>query len=141
MGDKDLVALKQQIALSKPKKLNIGPECPVCGIKFTKNQNRDHVSWHFMTELREYVQTFEDTQQCNQCDYRSDKVDNLVKHLALGHSKLDELLMNEELVAAKRELAKLSPRRCPLVQLVRFAGYFSPKTRIVIMFHGILWKN
>ena len=44
LSDKDLVALKQQIALSKPKKLNIGPECPVCGIKFTKNQNRDHVS-------------------------------------------------------------------------------------------------
>ena len=49
--------------------------------------------------------------RCNQCDYKSDKVDNLVKHLALGHSKLDELLLNEELVAAKKELAKAKPKK------------------------------
>ena len=123
LSDQDLVALKQQKAASKPKKLNIGPECPICGLQFTKSQNRDHVSWHFMDELRDYVQTFPDPQQCNQCDYKSDKVDNLVKHLALGHSKLDELLMNEELVAAKKELAKSKPKKvsigptCPICDL------------------------
>ena len=72
-------------------------------ITFTKSQNRDHVSWHFMEELRTIVNNeFEDPQVCNQCDYQTDKMDNLVKHLALGHSKLDEFLMDEELVASKR---------------------------------------
>ena len=120
LSDPELVAQKQQIASAKPKKINIGPECPICGMQFNKNQNRDHVACHFMEDLREYVQTFEDVQQCNQCEYRSERIDNLVKHLALGHSKLDELLMNEELVAAKKAAAALKPKKvnvgmtCPI---------------------------
>ncbi len=43
----ELVAIKREQALAKPKKLVLGPECPICGIQFTKNQNRDHVSIHF----------------------------------------------------------------------------------------------
>ena len=123
LSNQELVAVKQRKAMSKPKKLSIGPECPICGMRFTKSQNRDHVSWHFMDELRDYVQTFADSQQCNQCEYRSDKVDNLVKHLALGHSKLDELLKNEELVAAKKEMARIKPKKisigptCPICDL------------------------
>ena len=87
-------------------------KCPICGLQFkvykitnlqfTKSQNWDHVSWHFMDELREYVQTFSDPQQCNQCEYRSDKIDNLANHLAFEHSKLDELLLNEDLVTQKK---------------------------------------
>ena len=48
--------------------------CPICGIQFTKNQNRDHVSWHFMDELREIVNALPDPTQCTQCEYTSDKV-------------------------------------------------------------------
>lgn len=59
--------------------------------------------WHFMEELRAIVNSFDDPQVCNQCDYQTDKTDNLVKHLALGHSKLDEFLMDDALVAAKRK--------------------------------------
>jgi hypothetical protein len=123
LSNSELVAIKQQKALSKPKKLNIGPQCPICGMQFTKSQNRDHVSWHFMDELRDYVQTFPDPQQCNQCEYRSDKIDNLVKHLALGHSKLDELLLNRQLVDAKKQLAKAKPKKvaigpnCPICDM------------------------
>jgi len=40
LQDEELVAGKRDIFLSKPKKLNIGPNCPVCDTKFTKNQNR-----------------------------------------------------------------------------------------------------
>ena len=58
--------------------------------------------WHFMEELRAIVNSFDDPQVCNQCDYQTDKMDNLVKHLALGHSKLDEFLVDENLVASKR---------------------------------------
>ncbi len=42
---------------------------------------------------------------------RSDKVDNVARHIALGHSKLDELLMNTELVQQKRELAMNKPKK------------------------------
>jgi uncharacterized protein (DUF2225 family) len=38
--DKKLVSTKRESFMSKPKKLNIGPTCPVCNIKFTKTQNR-----------------------------------------------------------------------------------------------------
>lgn len=34
-----------------------------------------------------------------------------MKHIALGHSKLDELLLNEELVEAKKAQAKSKPRK------------------------------
>ena len=102
MQDEELVAQKRQLAMSKPKKVNLGPECPICGLKFQKAQNRDHVSWHFRDELREVVYSFEDQTACNLCSYTTDKVDNLVKHLALGHGKLDELLMDAELVERKK---------------------------------------
>ena len=47
------------------------------------------------------------------------QVDNLVKHIALGHSKLDEFLMDEELVSRKRDqiLSKqkrVSVTKCPI---------------------------
>ncbi len=45
---------------------------------------RDHVSWHFMDELRQLALSLDDPRACPQCPYTSDKVDNLVKHLALG---------------------------------------------------------
>ena len=60
---------------------------------------------------------------CNECTYTSDKLDNLVKHVALGHSKLDELLSNDELVAQKREQALNKPKKihigpnCPVCDM------------------------
>jgi len=42
--DSELVAAKRENFISKPKKLNIGPTCPVCNIKFTKNQNRSETT-------------------------------------------------------------------------------------------------
>ena len=38
--DTEMVASKRESFMSKPKKLNLGPNCPVCNIKFTKTQNR-----------------------------------------------------------------------------------------------------
>ena len=74
---------------------------------------RDHVTWHFMEELREYVQSFPNPQGCFHCDYTADKMENLVKHVALGHSKLDEFLADTELVAAKRARAMSKPKKVP----------------------------
>ena len=123
--NEDLVLAKKGAARSKPKKLSLGPQCPICDVQFTKSQNRDHVSWHFMDELREYVQTFPDPTTCPEvdCIYSTDKLDNLVKHMALGHSKLDELLQNEELVAVKRQIAQSKPKKvnvgiqCPICEM------------------------
>ena len=80
---------------------------------FTKGASRDHVCWHFMDELRDYVLSFPDTQSCNECTYKSDKLDNLAKHVALGHSKLDTLLKDEDLMAQKREIALTKNNNCP----------------------------
>ncbi len=122
LKDSRLVKMKRMRYLSQPKKTSIGPMCPICDMKFTKSQNRDHVSWHFMEELREFVQSFTDPQACPYCNYTSDKVDNLVKHIALGHSKLDELLQNKDLVASKRAKALSRPKKisvgpvCPVCE-------------------------
>ena len=78
--------------MNKPAKMTFD-KCPVCDQVFTKGGgSRDHVSWHFMDELRDYVNLLENQLECNECSYTTDKTDNLVKHVALGHNKLDKLL-------------------------------------------------
>ena len=74
-----MVAQKREIVMNKPKKINIGPTCPVCDLTFTKSQNRDHVSWHFMDEFRDFVQQTGSEKACQLCYYTTDKPDNLVK--------------------------------------------------------------
>lgn len=49
-----------------------------------------------------------------------------VKHLALGHSKLDELLMDEALVAEKRARAMRKPRRYQLGSSCPVCDFPSP---------------
>ena len=85
LTNEDLVAQKREQAFNKPKKIHIGPNCPVCDMKFTKSQNRDHVSWHFIDELRDYVYSTGRERECQLCSYTTEKMDNLVKHYALGH--------------------------------------------------------
>ena len=43
LQDMNLVNQKRASYFAKPKKLSIGPTCPVCDLRFTKAQNRDHV--------------------------------------------------------------------------------------------------
>jgi hypothetical protein len=78
LQDEELVAQKREIYINKPKKVNIGPTCPVCDLTFTKSQNRDHVAWHFMEEFREFVQSTGSERACQLCQYTTDKTDNLV---------------------------------------------------------------
>ena len=109
-----LIQMKRNKIQATPKKMQIGPQCPICEMRFTKGQNRDHVSWHFMDELREFVQTFPNPNMCAFCNYVTEKQDNLVKHVALGHSKLDEYLLDDALVAAKRAKAMSKPKKISL---------------------------
>ena len=76
--DLELVAQKREIVQNKPKKVNIGPTCPVCDLTFTKSQNRDHVAWHFMDEFREFVAQTGNERACQLCYYTTEKPDNLV---------------------------------------------------------------
>jgi len=48
-----------------------------------------------MPELREIVAAFRDPRVCDLCGYQNLRQDKMAKHLALGHSKLDELLQDE----------------------------------------------
>ena len=50
-------------------------------------------------------------QVCNLCDYRNPNSDKVARHLALGHSKIDELLRNAPLLEHKRQVAKLKRKR------------------------------
>ena len=73
-----------------------------------------------MDELRDFVRSTGSEKNCQICWYTSDKLDNLVKHYALGHSKLDELLQDEELMNRKKEVEAKKPKRlsfgpnCPI---------------------------
>ena len=87
-----MVKEKRDSFINKPQRVNIGGACPICDQSFSKGTNRDHICWHFMEELRDYVLGFHNTQACNECAYTSDKLDNLAKHVALGHARLDILL-------------------------------------------------
>ena len=67
-----------------------------------------------MEDLREIVASFQDQKVCDICGYQNPRPDKMAKHLALGHSKLDELLMNEDLVQAKRVEALNKPKKLVL---------------------------
>ena len=123
LKDEELVARKRNSYHDRTKKVNLGSNCPVCAQPFTKGASRDHVCWHFMDELRDYVLSFPDTQSCNECTYKSDKLDNLAKHVALGHSKLDTLLQDEALLSQKRDIAQSKMKKinvgqqCPICDI------------------------
>ena len=128
LQNEQLVESKKDLALSKDKKIRIGPECPICSLKFTKDYagNRQHVACHFMEELRSYVRSTGTEKSCSICLYTPDKAvsklskDNLVMHYALGHSKLDEFLQDGELVKYKKAIEAKKPKRmsfgpkCPI---------------------------
>ena len=61
MQDEDLILQKREQSKSRTKKVSIGPKCPVCDIKFGAKPNRDHVSSHFMDELKAYVESVSTT--------------------------------------------------------------------------------
>ncbi len=65
--DQALVEEKRAKAMSKPKKVSIGPECIICGLK---EPAREHVSRHFMKELMEVVDTLDDQLNCPDCNYK-----------------------------------------------------------------------
>jgi len=73
-----------------------------------------------MPELLSYVETLPNQLTCEECNYTGEKPQNLAKHIALVHSMLDELLMNSELVAAKRQDALTKTKKvaigdnCPI---------------------------
>ncbi len=99
-----------------------------------KSHSRDHVSWHFMDELRNLIT---DPSQCPECSYTGDKLEAVSRHLALYHCKLDEFLKDPELVAAKRAKAMAKPKKvthCDLFAYrycwVAYADRFRPKTKV-----------
>jgi hypothetical protein len=85
LSDEDLLRKKRALALSKPKKQNIGPLCPVCDVR---DPPREHVARHFSDELMDYVSRLADQNQCGQCQYRGERAKNLGLHIALVHGQL-----------------------------------------------------
>ena len=81
---------------------------------------------------------------CNECSYSSNKLDNLSKHVALGHSRLDILLQDEELVAQKREIVMNRPKKinigptCPVCDITFTKN--QNRGRCLKTFLNITWK-
>jgi len=87
-----------------------GNMCTVCDGVIGKKQ---HI-WHFIDELRDIILTWTDPNTCEMCGCSyTPKNGNfhsrdswMAKHLAFRHSKLDEFLLNTELVQKKRDSFK-----------------------------------
>ena len=115
--DEVLVRDRRTEVMAKPKKISIGDVCPVCKASISKRDSRVHVIWHYMDELKEIASVFPDPRQCGWCPYSNPKVEKMAKHLALGHSKLDELLGDQELLARKQIIAANKPQKVNFAQL------------------------
>ena len=114
-------------------------QCPVCDMQWgPKGQNRNHIAFHFMDELRDFVRSTGWERACTMCSYTTDKMDHLVKHYALGHSRLDEYLLDDKLMEHKRAKAPNKPKRmdfgkdCPICGQVlcdrgHIARHFMPQ--------------
>ena len=92
----------------------LGPICPICDQTMHKSHGRDHVCWHFQTELREMIN---DPTKCPECSYVGDKLEAVTRHLALFHCKLDEFLQDEQLVAVKRAKALSKPKKVNIISI------------------------
>ena len=67
--------------------------------------------WHFMDELRELVSQFPDTTKCAFCTYTNPKIEKLAKHVGLGHSELDNLLQDHDLMSEKQKVAAMKQKK------------------------------
>ena len=87
---------------SKPRRITIGPTCPVCNAKepargiisyYSKMELDfnyfffflEHVARHFSDELLIFVNHYPDPCACIECDYRGDKPKTLAIHVGLVH--------------------------------------------------------
>ncbi len=136
LADEELVRKRRQEYQAKPNKINIGSECPVCDQPLTKQHSRVHVIWHFIEELRTIVQDFEDPTRCDFCTYMNPSSDKVVKHIALGHSKLDEMLQDEELLRRKRTLISSKPKKESIGPLCPICGARDPTREHVARHYG-----
>lgn len=94
--------------------------CPICDIK---EPSREHVARHFADELLAIVMQYPDPAACVECEYKADKPKTLSIHVALVHARLDMLLMDSDLVVAKRDNFTMKPKKlnigpnCPVCDI------------------------
>ena len=70
--------------------------------------------------------------------------DKVVKHIALGHSKLDEMLQDEELVQRKRALQSSKPKRENIGPICPICDVRDPPREHVaryVLFFGLIFAN
>lgn len=58
---------------------------------------------HFSVEIFAIIDTFERSNSCDLCNgtYKTHRKENMLRHVALVHGKLDEYMANEEMVQEK----------------------------------------
>ena len=120
LSDEVLLRKKRALALSKPKKQSMGPQCPVCDVR---DPPREHVARHFSDELLDFVSKLDDQNQCGKCQYRGERAKNLGLHIALVHGQLDVFLEDHALVISKRQKFMSQPKKqsigpkCPICDM------------------------
>jgi len=128
LEDAALVSSKKAEVEAKGHRQSLGPQCPICDQQMHRSHGRDHVSWHFVDELREMIS---DPVRCPECSYVGDKLEAVTRHLALFHCKLDEFLQDEQLVASKRAKALSKPKKVRVIMMQTFLLLFHQSSAIV----------
>lgn len=119
------VAARREACMSQPKKVSMGQNCPLCLLPVP---SREHVLKHFMDDLLELVaKNSPSPLKCHECNFTSDRPENVAKHVGLMHSRMDEMLQNEDLMKQK-----IAAYEGPMV-MPREAEEAQPKVRKVAM--------
>ena len=64
-----------------------------------------------MKELMDIVSCLDDPLHCPDCRFKGEKPQNLARHIALVHSKLDEFLADEALVELRKQEQLMKPNK------------------------------
>ena len=100
-----------------------GTSCPICEQMLNKAHSRDHIVWHFMEQLRSFI--IEDT-KCPECNYTGEKSENVARHLALFHGKLDQFLADKDLVLSLRAKVLSKPKKVAIGSLCPVCDFKDP---------------
>ena len=73
--------------------------CPICN---AGKVSKKHVTFHFMKEFLEITTSFPNASFCPICEFAGNTPEAMALHIAVDHSKLEEILNDTELVSQKR---------------------------------------
>ncbi len=94
---------KMQYKESNPSSGSTEVSCSICHKGMVKKSLREHMAKHFSVEIFAIIDTFQASNSCDLCNgtYKTHRKENMLRHVALVHGKLDEYMANQEMVQEK----------------------------------------